>query len=54
VSTKAAYQAVADDMGRRIAALLPEEYRGAYSPQARLVAEESRPASGTGETPAIG
>jgi 1-acyl-sn-glycerol-3-phosphate acyltransferase len=33
VSTKAAYQAMADEMGRRIAALLPDNYRGAYAEQ---------------------
>lgn len=31
LSAKAAYQAVADDMGRRIAAMLPEAYRGHYA-----------------------
>jgi 1-acyl-sn-glycerol-3-phosphate acyltransferase len=31
LSAKAAYQALADDMGRRIAALLPEAYRGYYA-----------------------
>jgi 1-acyl-sn-glycerol-3-phosphate acyltransferase len=30
MSTKDAYQAIADEMGRRIAALLPESYRGYY------------------------
>ncbi len=30
LSTKVGYQAVADEMGQRIAALLPEDYRGAY------------------------
>jgi hypothetical protein len=30
VSTKDVYQVVADEMGRRIAALLPEAYRGYY------------------------
>jgi 1-acyl-sn-glycerol-3-phosphate acyltransferase len=33
LSTKAGYQLMADEMGRRIAALLPEEYRGAYADQ---------------------
>jgi 1-acyl-sn-glycerol-3-phosphate acyltransferase len=36
LSTKAAYQAVADEMGRRIAALLPEAYRGAYAETATV------------------
>lgn len=31
LSTKETYQAVADEMGRRIAALLPPEYRGYYA-----------------------
>jgi 1-acyl-sn-glycerol-3-phosphate acyltransferase len=45
MSTKAAYQAVADEMGRRIAALLPEEYRGAYT----LAAEASAGAGRAGD-----
>lgn len=31
LSAKAAYQAIADEMGQRLAALLPEGYRGAYT-----------------------
>jgi hypothetical protein len=37
LSTKAGYQAVADEMGRRIAALLPEDYRGSYADQGVVV-----------------
>ena len=33
LSTKAGYQLMADEMGRRIAALLPEDFRGAYADQ---------------------
>jgi 1-acyl-sn-glycerol-3-phosphate acyltransferase len=36
LSTKAGYQAAADEMGRRIAALLPEEYRGVYAESVRV------------------
>jgi 1-acyl-sn-glycerol-3-phosphate acyltransferase len=45
VGAKAAYQAVADDMGRRIAALLPEAYRGYYAgaPAAGAASVEALP-----------
>ncbi len=39
---KAAFQALADDMGRRIAALLPEAYRGYYGPLRTGLADEQR------------
>jgi 1-acyl-sn-glycerol-3-phosphate acyltransferase len=52
LSTKAAYQAVAEEMGRRIAALLPAEYRGAYAEMAPRVAER-RLDTGPGEPPAV-
>lgn len=46
-STKATYQMMADEMGRRIAALLPEEYRGAYADQGVVVGRASTWREGT-------
>jgi 1-acyl-sn-glycerol-3-phosphate acyltransferase len=40
--TKAAFQAIADEMGRRIAALLPEAYRGYYGALRPGLADEQR------------
>jgi 1-acyl-sn-glycerol-3-phosphate acyltransferase len=36
MSTKDAYQAIADEMGQRIAAMLPESYRGYYGNPVRV------------------
>jgi 1-acyl-sn-glycerol-3-phosphate acyltransferase len=41
-STKSTYQALADDMGRRIAAMLPTPYRGYYAPSAGGLPDEQR------------
>jgi 1-acyl-sn-glycerol-3-phosphate acyltransferase len=41
-SAKALYQAVADDMARHIAALLPEAYRGNYGDSAAALAHPQR------------
>jgi 1-acyl-sn-glycerol-3-phosphate acyltransferase len=40
---KRAYDAIADDMGRRIAALLPDAYRGHYAGSPVLAAHEQGP-----------
>jgi 1-acyl-sn-glycerol-3-phosphate acyltransferase len=42
LSAKAAYQAVAEDMARRIAAMLPEQYRGYYGRSGAGLAHEQR------------
>ena len=42
LSAKATYQAVADDMARRIAAMLPEQYRGHYGGSGAGLAHEQR------------
>jgi 1-acyl-sn-glycerol-3-phosphate acyltransferase len=46
LSAKATYQAVADDMARRIAAMLPEQYRGHYGTSGAGLAH---PQGGAGE-----